>query len=455
MTIRIIHHWACSGGTIISRAIATLPKVVLLSEMHPLAHLRHNTASSDYAPTDIIMQLCLPHNGRDPVLCDVVWRNSINALVQELAIDKRHLVIRSHSHIDFFLGASTLKKPFVSHSLAPYHRLLEVLSVRHPLDSWISIQAQNWHHHFRFSSLGEFCRRALGLLDACQDFPILRYEDFTLAPLSYINRLSSFWEIPLVDHMIGDCLDLDCISLSGDSGRRSNKIAPRQRRLISKAVLTELENQLTMPYEESPYQVLCGRLGYDPCAKSSHPFTLEHLTPSNVMLPHPNNKDLFTPPQGESSFIPCLDELDELKRQILRNEQHYFEQLDRQASDLERRDSELSDLKEYIRKLNLVRLQLHQAQEELEFTSQNLDSTERQLRICSLQLKQAQEELHLNEDYVQYLEGWRHQLLYSIRSQLGLLGKTLANRFIDRVRWVVPIGFIRSHKLKIEGFLKR
>ena len=37
--IRVVHHWACSGGTIISRSLAQLPNVVLLSEVHPLAHL--------------------------------------------------------------------------------------------------------------------------------------------------------------------------------------------------------------------------------------------------------------------------------------------------------------------------------------------------------------------------------------------------------------------------------
>jgi hypothetical protein len=34
--VRTLHHVACSGGTLISRCLAALPGVVLLSELNPL-----------------------------------------------------------------------------------------------------------------------------------------------------------------------------------------------------------------------------------------------------------------------------------------------------------------------------------------------------------------------------------------------------------------------------------
>jgi len=58
--IRVLHHWACSGGTVISRCIASQPQVVLLSEVHPLAYLRVAQAYPYYFPTDLIQQLSLP-----------------------------------------------------------------------------------------------------------------------------------------------------------------------------------------------------------------------------------------------------------------------------------------------------------------------------------------------------------------------------------------------------------
>jgi hypothetical protein len=426
--------------------------------MHPMAHLRHDTASSLYAPTDIIMQLCLPHNGRDPSLCDAVWSGAIDALVKELDREKKHLVIRNHSHIDFFMGASTVIKPYVSNALTPRHRLLEILSVRHPLDSWISIQDQGWHRHFRSPSLGEFCNRALGLLDACRNFPILRYEDFTLDPLSYLNSLSIFLEIPMANQMGSDPLNLNAISISGDSGRRSNKIAPRERRIISQSVESELRNQMAMPQGESPYLILCSRLGYDPSWKASHPFTLKHVTVPNLMPPLSMTDDPHEPSsslQEQSPSKSYPEELRDLKSQLLRNEQKYFEQLDRQAAKLEQLDSELLDVKTYIHQSDLIRLQLRQAHEELELLYQQLESTERQLRIKTLQLKQAQEELGLNADYMQYLQQWRHELEYSMKNQLKLICKTLLIRFVEHVRWILPTGFLRSHKLTINSFLRR
>ena len=34
---RVLHHMACTGGTLISRCLATMPNVVLLSEIDPLS----------------------------------------------------------------------------------------------------------------------------------------------------------------------------------------------------------------------------------------------------------------------------------------------------------------------------------------------------------------------------------------------------------------------------------
>lgn len=284
MTIRILHHWACSGGTILSRAISSLPRVVLLSEMHPLAHLRLTTASQEYSPTDVIQQLCLPHNGRDPVLCVATWNGAIDALQQALAAEQKHLVLRSHSHIDFFTGANCREQPLVSRCLAPRHQLLELFSVRHPLDCWISIQAQGWHHHFRFPSLAEFCRRGLRMMESCAGLPLLRYEDFTLQPDAALQLVSGVLQLPdgaeQRDTLAG-------ISLSGDSGRSGDIITPRPRRPLPHSVLEELQRELAATNQHSPYQNLCAQLGYAADPSTAHPFTLASNPPPHLLQPLP------------------------------------------------------------------------------------------------------------------------------------------------------------------------
>ena len=52
-TIRIIHHFACSGGTLISRCLSSMPNVFLLSEVHPHSELYLLHKGTRYLPSDI------------------------------------------------------------------------------------------------------------------------------------------------------------------------------------------------------------------------------------------------------------------------------------------------------------------------------------------------------------------------------------------------------------------
>ena len=83
--LRVLHHWACSGGTLISKCIASLPKVIFLNEINPLAHLRllRNPTSTDYCPTDLGRQLSLSHNGSDPTLAMAAFAGSLSALLSK------------------------------------------------------------------------------------------------------------------------------------------------------------------------------------------------------------------------------------------------------------------------------------------------------------------------------------------------------------------------------------
>ena len=270
--IRILHHWACSGGTILSRCVAALPEVLLLSEVHPLSYLRLHDPSPAYAPTDLIQQLCLPHNGRDPALCVATWNGAIDALQQYAVEHGKHLVLRSHSHVDFFCGALPASQPLVSRSLAPRHRLVELLSVRHPLDSWMSMQAQQWDRHMRFTNFAGFCERALAMLEACRKMPVLVYEQFSIDPGAGLQQLCTALQLP--HHP--DCFErLASVTLSGDSGRRADRISPRPRRAIPPQLRLELDRILAEDPARSPYRQLCERLGYNPDPDASHPYTLQ------------------------------------------------------------------------------------------------------------------------------------------------------------------------------------
>ena len=83
--IRIINHWACSGGTLISKCIASMPRIVFLNEVHPYAYLRLLEPSEQkYIPTDIIQQLCLNINKNNPSLCIAAFVGAIEELNKKI-----------------------------------------------------------------------------------------------------------------------------------------------------------------------------------------------------------------------------------------------------------------------------------------------------------------------------------------------------------------------------------
>jgi hypothetical protein len=154
-----------------------------------------------------------------------------------------------------------------------------------------------------------------------------------------------------------------------------------------------------------------------------------------------------------------------LQRNLSTLENRYRELREISESRLQTWEAEKTILKQKIEELNselsdfhqsdLIRLQLRQAHEELDMMHQELHSTKHQLQMRSLQLEQAQEELNLNAEDLQYLQNWRHELEYSLKSQLKLIRKSLSIRFIEHARWILPTDFLRSNKPWIKSFLRQ
>lgn len=262
--IRILHHWACSGGTILSRAIASQPGVLFLSEIHPLAYLKIASPRHHFLPTDLLQQLSLPRNGADPALLEATFRGAISSLQQELAGSGRQLVIRNHSHTDFFVGEPLSGPPLISRLLAPQWPLRQLLTVRHPLDSWLSLRKGEWLEQLPYSDLDSYCKRILIMLEACQMMPWIRYEEFCGRPQAVLSQICDLLMLNL-DATALDKERLLQMKISGDSGRRANiiKITPRRQ------VPEELAAEAAVG---RAYQQVCDRLGYNPDPQCEWPF---------------------------------------------------------------------------------------------------------------------------------------------------------------------------------------
>lgn len=249
--VRTLHHVACSGGTLISRCLAALPDVVVLSELNPTN--RYGPAFNPSHP------LALYALQADPLPPEVVQAEFIGQIAQVLDLCGARgsdLVIREHSHSDFFLGAAVAPIQPVRHWLAPRHPLLSAVTLRHPLDSWLGLKAAGWHDQLEPATLRSYCTRYQAFLEAYDDLDWFHYEDFCRDPERVFAEICDVLGLPCDTSALERFAS---VKLSGDSGRSSDRIELRPRRPLPDDVRSELAD----PTTARELRQLCRRMGYE------------------------------------------------------------------------------------------------------------------------------------------------------------------------------------------------
>ncbi|MBZ4023557.1 hypothetical protein CKO11_13930 [Rhodobacter sp. TJ_12] len=248
--VAVLEHFACTGGTIISRCLAAMPNTVLLSEMDPLS-LNHMTTPSRFAPTDLIKQMRYSRHELPDTLAIDIFLSGLKPLLDAIQRNGQKLVIRAHAHSQYCTTADWTARPSVTEIIARNHPVRDVLTVRHPLQSWQSLQKNGWVQ-FAPGTLEEYARRYLAFLDARPSARILTYEDFIADPEAVLKQICDELGLtyaPMTPSMVG------VIGMSGNSGRAGDQIAARPSR--------ELPDDLRAELRSSPsYAALCQRLNY-------------------------------------------------------------------------------------------------------------------------------------------------------------------------------------------------
>ena len=247
--VRTVHHLACTGGTVISKCLAAMPRIALVSEVNPL-----NRVGSTFEPTNPL--LLLERSYRDLTL-EEIQEDFLSRMAQAEKIcrnDGMNLVIRDHSHTDFCMGEAPRGLTPICDFLADYYDLVSVVTVRHPLDSYLGMVAQGWQIQFTPSTLEEYSRRYLAFLDRYRELPLRRYEEFCAGPEAFMQDLCELLELEYSPRFLER---FGSIKLSGDSGRSFNsEITPRPRRVIPEEIQVEVASSAS-------YGLLLERLGYN------------------------------------------------------------------------------------------------------------------------------------------------------------------------------------------------
>jgi len=251
--MRLIHHFACAGGTLISRSVRAQLCVRVLSEIDPLSEMSLVGDVRTFAPTDVIaLARAASPNIRNSTL-ERMFLSALKVLSDDMINEGLILVLRDHNHSHYCTSLDPGSRNSLLSIVRREFDSKSIVTVRHPIDSWISLVANGWVQ-LSENSLNEYCRRYLLFLDDHVDVPILRYEDFVSDPDGKILYLCNVLNIPYSETW---GTSLPGIKMSGDSGRTGDVISFRKRKLLDSATIDEANSSIN-------YAHLCERLNYDP-----------------------------------------------------------------------------------------------------------------------------------------------------------------------------------------------
>lgn len=249
--IRLVHHFACTGGTLLCKCIAAMPNVQLLSEVDPLSTVLEQPSKPRFASTDMVTLMRQSTRGATPELIIELFLNNLKIIHSDAVTLGQRLVVRDHAHSHFCFGREIQARPSLRAMVSSRFPIRSVLTVRHPLDSFLSLEANGWVN-FWPATIDEYCKRYIAFLRAYEGVPVFKYENFIAAPQEVMRKLCFLLEIPYSDQFI----DLFSVfKLTGESGRRSNFIEYRPRRLVNERLSKELD-------QSHHYQVLRTTLKY-------------------------------------------------------------------------------------------------------------------------------------------------------------------------------------------------
>ncbi|WP_290653984.1 hypothetical protein [Idiomarina sp.] len=227
-TLRIIHHFACSGGTLISKCLAAQSNVFLLSELHPTTRLGMNMEKAAYTPRDITTQAIY---GRVPNVDELAEKLFVNGIIEtEKHIRERggYLVIRAHTHADYCTNNPIPEVDTLTRLLEPHFHIKHLVTVRNPIDSFMSLRDNGWVH-FKPDSFDEYCGRLLKFLEPFDKEQIIKYESFVEHPE---RELKNITELLGMTQFSDDLEYIDIFQVSGDSGRSGIEISKRSRKPV-------------------------------------------------------------------------------------------------------------------------------------------------------------------------------------------------------------------------------
>lgn len=248
---RILSHQACTGGTVISRVVASAPSVVLLSEISPAGPVPEQR----FDPLFPLAQFAdlYPDLADEEVLRGELFTRQLAVVRARCEAAGRSFVVREHAHSEAFAQAG--RTHTLARSAATLGPVRTVVTVRHPAASFLSL-CRAFPDAFDVP-FGTYCERYLAYLDDAAPAAVETYEAFCVDPFAVVARMFAAWGME--GATIPDRTAWREVERTGNSGRHSGarRVRPAPFPEVDTKALTAAIRDL------SPYNELCERLGYD------------------------------------------------------------------------------------------------------------------------------------------------------------------------------------------------
>ena len=237
--IRVIHHMARTGGTLICRCLASMDNVVLLSEIHPLGLRMFDPLRQAHEWYGLLTEQDIASLRQRPL----EFAEAILLLHQRCSEQGKQLVLRDWSHLDY-TGVPFVRPAFrslLAEALLPGFSLLQIATVRHPLDQWISLTRQPV---FRDKlPVADFLSGALHFARFAVDCGYIRYEDFTREHDASLVQLCEALELPFDPQYRTRWRDYTNITGDVLPGRAGKDITPLPRQAVGPEEMRRISEQ--------------------------------------------------------------------------------------------------------------------------------------------------------------------------------------------------------------------
>lgn len=189
-----------------------------------------------FAPSDIIDMVKSWEDFPQVELIEEIFLHDMEFLVRKTSAAHKSLLLRAHAHGAYVTGTAKRDTPALNEILRKKFDVLSVVTVRNPIDSFLSMRVQEWMH-FKPASFEEYCKRYLLFLKDHRRSPIFRYEDFVENPTQAIKAMCDVLQLSYSPDFVEHFFDY---KFSGDSGRSGAVIEPRTRREYDESFVLEV-----------------------------------------------------------------------------------------------------------------------------------------------------------------------------------------------------------------------